>query len=498
MNINIETLTNLFELHHEWLLVHTSGKTFYLRSNEMEIERSRDKILFGFLDEKGFQTWRVTEASVAGDKISFRLTRNFGTEKTKLELVPRTGAEVLGEAVELARIEIADRIARTIAAEFENVKLRRVGLNKENGRFAQILLEHKDGRQTSVLADVSDSLDPEVLLSAALLRLEKLARRRKEPVAEIWILSEKRVARNLQKLHACLRDDRKKKIRIKEFSRRGAKEQSEKRSIRDLKSLAIESLWTYKPATPKLSETRPASGISREIIELAPESIDRLFTANGETLRYKGLPFVRVRRVLEEEKAWFGIERERRILNEDSYEDFYELFETLERYRRFDSPNKQHAFYREAPEAWLESLFRQNIKMLDANLILSPIHNQFRTSRDRIDLLALRRDGRLVIIELKVAADREMIFQAVDYWRKIELRRRKGDLVKAKIFGSRKIAEKPAIIYLVAPTMSFHRNFDFLAAAVAEEIEIYRFDLAENWRENLKVLGRRKTLKGEE
>jgi hypothetical protein len=234
------------------------------------------------------------------------------------------------------------------------------------------------------------------------------------------------------------------------------------------------------------------SEISREIIKLSPHKIDYLFSQNGETLRYLGLPFVRVRKVFEEEKAWFGIDKSRRILNENSYEDFYELFENIKKYRHFDSENKQHAFYQTSPEAWLESILRENIKLLDANLILSPIYNQFRTSRDKIDLLALRKDGRLVIIELKVATDREMIFQAVDYWRKIELQRRKGILNKAEIFGKLEIADKPTIVYLVAPTLSFHWEFNFLAKTISEEIEIFRFDLAENWRENLNVLGRRK------
>ena len=46
-------------------------------------------------------------------------------------------------------------------------------------------------------------------------------------------------------------------------------------------------------------------------------------------------------------------------------------------------------FYNSAPEAWLESLLRRNIKLLDANLILSPVYHQFRAERDKIDLLAL-------------------------------------------------------------------------------------------------------------
>src|SRR5205823_8456791 len=128
-----------------------------------------------------------------------------------------------------------------------------------------------------------------------------------------------------------------------------------------------------------------------------------------------------------------------------------ELVESLKLNRSADAPNKRHHLYRTAPEAWLESILRRNIKLLDANLILSPIYNQFRFVRDKIDLLALRRDGRLVIIELKTQPDREMVFQAADYWRKIELQRLRGMLAVANLFEGREILDKPALVYLAAP-----------------------------------------------
>jgi len=161
-------------------------------------------------------------------------------------------------------------------------------------------------------------------------------------------------------------------------------------------------------------------------------------------------------------------------------------------YRRHDSPNKQHELYRNAPEAWLESILRNNIRSIDSNLVLSPVYNQFRTARDKIDLLALRRDGRLIIIELKVSPDREMVFQAVDYWRKIEVQRRRGSIGDLRLFGNRKIADRPTMIYLVGPTLGFHSDLDFLAEKIVEKIKIYRFDLAENWRENISVMNRRR------
>ncbi len=238
-------------------------------------------------------------------------------------------------------------------------------------------------------------------------------------------------------------------------------------------------------------EDHKISNSAREIIKFSPEKIDVIFSKQGETLRFHGLPFARLRRVLTEEKVWFGVEKEKRMLSKNTEKDFFDLIENLKKYRCFDSPNKRHLFYNSAPEAWLESLLRRNIKLLDANLILSPVYHQFRAGREKIDLLALRKDGRLVIIELKVAPDREMIFQAADYWRKIELHRQKGNLQKAKIFGDLEISGNPTICYLVAPTLSFHPDFNFLAQTVSDEIEIHRFNLAEHWRDDLKVLERR-------
>ncbi len=228
-----------------------------------------------------------------------------------------------------------------------------------------------------------------------------------------------------------------------------------------------------------------------EIIAMAPEEIDVIFSRQGETLRFRGLPFARVRKTLGTEKGWFGIDRRRRpVYGPDSRVELETLVEELRFHRRFEPDNPRHELYRLAPEAWLESILRRNIRLLDANIILSPIYNQFRASNDRIDLLALRRDGRLVIIELKTSPDREMIFQAADYWRKIELQRRRGKLREADLFGGREIIDKPALIYLAAPAWSFHSEFAHFARMIDREIEIWRFELHENWRREVKVVAR--------
>ncbi len=482
-NISDE-LPKLIGGHIEWLLIRENGTTFPLQNTEIEISIDKQKMLFGFLGDKGFQTWRIEEFSFDGTELLLDLTSNFGLVKEKFRLISRTPANELSHNIELARIARANEIGRIFTGTFLDLKLVRVALNVENGRFAQIIVESKSGGKTAVLYDVSEISTPEMLLTSAILWLRKLQMRTKTPISEIWVACEKRQSRNLQKLHALLNEQVKNQIKIFEVS-------LQKQEISELKKLRISDLWREKPKKLVLPESVKTSETAHRIMETAPNEIDVIFSKQGETLRFLGLPFVRIRRVLGVEKAWFGIEKNRRPLNEDSFGELVELIGNLKNYRQANPLQKRHELYRISPESWLESILRRNIKLLDANLILSPIYNQFRTSADKIDLLALRKDGRLVIIELKTSPDREMLFQAADYWRKIELQRRRGELKNAKVFGDLEILDKPALVYTVAPALSFHRDHELFAKMLSKEIEIWRFELHENWRENLKVISRK-------
>jgi hypothetical protein len=45
-------------------------------------------------------------------------------------------------------------------------------------------------------------------------------------------------------------------------------------------------------------------------------------------------------------------------------------------------------------------------------------------------------------------------------------------------------------VYLVAPLLRFHRSFGMLAHCIKPEMEIYRFDINENWRAGVRVVHR--------
>jgi hypothetical protein len=478
-------LSELIAAYPEWLLIRSTGRSFPLFAGEIDVTVNDGRTLVGFMDDGGFHSWRLNDFKFSEGAIELDVAGPFARKRETIRLVPRESAAALAASVELARLEKANEIARMIETSITATKIIRVDLNIENGRLGQIIFE-RDRLRIAALADVTSGLTSESILTAAMSWLEKLALRSKHPISDVLIAAESRQAKALQKLHALLNQRSKAKITVAEISRK-----AEPVVIRELPKRKIRELWREKtkqltiPRNPRPSET------ASRLIEFAPDKIDIVYSNQGETLRFLGLPFARVRSLLGKEKARFGVNKVRRVLTPENWNEAVELVRDLEKYRSAKSENTRHEYYRTAPEAWLESTLRRDIRRLDANLILSPIYNQFRTSNDKIDLLALRRDGRLVVIELKTQPDREMIFQAADYWRKIELLRRRGVLSAADLFDGREILDEPVLVYLAAPALSFHRDYEFFARSLSSDIELWRFELHENWREKIKVLARR-------
>jgi hypothetical protein len=71
-------ITDSLASGNEWLLVHSSGNAFALLRTEIEITCERGRILFGFTDDKGFQTGRVGGYKIEQEKLTLDLTGNFG------------------------------------------------------------------------------------------------------------------------------------------------------------------------------------------------------------------------------------------------------------------------------------------------------------------------------------------------------------------------------------------------------------------------------------
>src|SRR6266849_4240706 len=491
------SIDDLLGVHNEWFLTHDGGAPLALSSSEFDFSIDHRRLILSSWTETGFRSWRITAWSWTGQKLLLEATRRMGAEVANLELVPRESAKAIVAGIAAARQTRCVRLAQTASEAFSTAKIEQVGLSPgmrrgQPGRYARIVLRRPRERiaVTATVAN-SDARNVDSLFSSALLWFNRLQQRpRRPPIEKLIMVVDHNVLESARQRHVLLRESLRQRIQLFEID--DAWQQREAVRPWERKNLWRKRLRQF----PAVGEDETIERVE-QIIALAPQAIDVVASRHGQTLRYHGLPFARVRRVMDRDLIWFGIEGSQRRLLDDYHEpDWQKLWEDLENHRNGDCRDKSHWFYRAAGEAWLESILRRDISKLDPGLIVAPLHAQFRTSHGGptgarpIDLLALRHDGRLAVIELKVNEDREHVFQGVDYWRRVEAHRRRGHISTAKLFGEREISDESPLVYLVAPALRFHPSFRTLAKTIAPDIEIYRFDINEDWRGGVRVVRR--------
>jgi hypothetical protein len=491
-------ISALFREYAEWLFV-SDGSAHSLRREEIEVTVVHERLVLSCWTEQGTRLWHVLGWDWDGQLLALEVSRRMGAEVSLIELIPRTSAKAIAVTIRAARQTRCERLARLAAASQPQTTVERLTLSRgtkpgQPGRYAQILLRTRHER-IAVTGPIVSSAPSAVdaFLSSALLWFRRTSDRVRQPyVKQLWLIVSAELLKPTIYRMSLLRESLKSMIRVFVVD-------DDLTMLTEVLCPARDELWKKRVARFPPVPAATTSELSLAIIGEAPEAIDVVHARHGETLRYFGLPFARIRSLLGNKKVWFGIDRtHRRLLDESTWNEWQNLLQDLRARRSAAALDHHHAFYRAAPEAWLESMLRRDITKLDPGLIIAPLHAQFRTARGAklgirpIDLLALRQDGRLVVIELKVSEDREHVLQGADYWRRVEAHRRRGHIRRAKLFGEREISDEPPLVYLVAPTLRVHPAFQTLAQCISHDIEIYRFDINEDWRSGVRVMRRKR------
>jgi hypothetical protein len=490
-------IADLLTTHAEWFCTLNGGDSQALRRSELDIAVAYGRLILTSWTEKGSRAWKIFDWELTGEKVTLRASRRMGAERPLIELVPRAAASAIALTVKTARQQRAAQLGELACSLQSGARLERAALSPgarrgQPGRYARILLRQKHQRLAvtgSVAA--SKASDADAFLSSALMWFKRTTERARSPyVQQLWLVVERDLVKPVVQRVAMLRSGLREAIAVFEVD-----QQLIEMQLVDVPARA--DLWKRKLARFPPVPAGEWSAIVRQLISYAPDAIDVVNARHGETLRYFGLPFARVRRVMGSERLWFGVEgARRRLLDSKTENEWQNLLTELLGHRSAQASDRHHALYRNAAEAWLESLLRRDITRLDPGLIIAPLHAQFRTARGGVlgvrpvDLLALRQDGRLVVIELKVAEAREHVLQGVDYWQRVEAHRRRGHIARARLFGERKISNEAPLVYLVAPTLRVHPAFNTLARSIDPEIDIYRFDINEDWRSGVRVMRR--------
>ena len=491
-----QEIVTLFRDYAEWLFV-SDDVAQSLRRDEIDVAVMQRRLMLSCWTEKGTRLWRVVAWEWNGQLLALEVSRKMGAEVSLIELIPRTSAKAINATVRAARQMRCERLALVAAESVLGSVVERLSLSRgtkpgQPGRYAQVLLATRRER-IAVTGPVVPSQPSTVdaFLSTSLLWFRRTSDRVKPPdVKQLWLIVSPELLKPLLYRVALLRSGLRHIIKVFTVDEGLTLLTEAACPVKD-------DLWRKRLARFPPVAVATASELSLAIVAQAPEAIDIVHSRHGETLRYFGLPFARVRSLLGRQRVWFGIDRaHRQLLEESTANEWQNLLHDLCEHRSASAQDHRHAFYRAAPEAWLESLLRRDITKLDPGLIIAPLHAQFRTARGAklgirpIDLLALRQDGRLVVIELKVSEDREHVLQGADYWRRVEAHRRRGHIERAKLFGARTIRDEAPLVYLVAPTLRVHPAFQTLAQCISSDIEIYRFDINEDWRSGVRVMRR--------
>lgn len=484
--------------HAEWFLTEADGDLHEsLKRNELAVNAAHGRLILSSWTEKGARSWRISAWGWTGEKLLLQASRRLGAEQPLLELIPRASAAAVAATVKAARQTRCAQLAQAACELIPGATVERAALSPgirrgQPGRFARIVLRLRHER-VAVMATVAETSrgDADAFLSAALLWFMRTSERTRAPhIQRLWLILESEAINSAMHRIVLLRDSFRAAISV--YGIDEAWSQLVQVSLPERRELWKKRLARFPP----LSEPE-TSASARAIMAQATDAIDVVHARHGETLRYFGLPFARVRRLMDVDRVWFGTQAPlRRPLDENSEHEFANLLDSLREHRAPEALDHQHALYRTASESWLESMLRRDITKLDPGLIIAPLLAQFRTAPGGrlgvrpVDLLALRQDGRLVVIELKVAEDRQHVLQGADYWRRVEAHRRQGHITRARLFGEMKIRDEPPLVYLVAPTLRFHPSFRTLAQTIAPDIEIYRFDINEDWRAGVRVMRR--------
>jgi hypothetical protein len=148
--------------------------------------------------------------------------------------------------------------------------------------------------------------------------------------------------------------------------------------------------------------------------------------------------------------------------------------------------------WRLQPERWLESIIRQDVTCIDAQLEPHHVYSQVpafaASDRGMIDVLTCTRQGRLAVLELKADEDIHLPLQGLDYWTRVNFHHQRGEFKHFGYFSGAELSSKPPLLYLVAPSLRVHPATDALLRYLSPNIECTLIGVNEDWRNGVRVI----------
>jgi hypothetical protein len=190
----------------------------------------------------------------------------------------------------------------------------------------------------------------------------------------------------------------------------------------------------------------------------------------------------------------FGLDRKHVAGGERHVMEAEQIASEMARMRSFQAIDRMNPMYMRHPEAWLESQVRTRVQTLDAMLYPHPIYGQVPQfaagERGIIDLLAIDRDGRLAVIELKAAEDIHLPLQALDYWMRVKWHLDRQEFPARGYFPGIALTGAAPRLLLVAPSIEYHPSNETILKYFSAEVPVERIGVGLEWRQEVRVMFR--------
>jgi hypothetical protein len=475
-----------------------------LARDQFEICVEWGKLIFAWWDEEHSQNLRVSAYEIERAEVRLQVTRGIGRETAVLSLRDcekwREDLETEDLSLTERRKSYAQMLADLLASNYPDMRLQRATTGADRarsvpGRFARLLSRLHDEATLAIgVSDAESQADVDRVVAAGL----------------VWFAGfngGRAPLHQAKRLCFCVPRGRSntviERLTLIDISHLGASIECFEVDEKGEELIAVRPSTQDELLNSHPREVRwPGDADERDdwrerIVHLAPHLIEvrRRPAYDGVGFSINGLEFARVvgaeRREVRVGVAGAHPGDSARPLTESNFDELRNLVREIIRYRSIDSPDRRHPFYRLREESWLEAALRREIRALDASLddrfVYSQIPAWRADERSVIDLLTINHEGRLVVIEIKTAEDSQLPLQGLDYWLRVEQARLRGEFEKRAMFAGIGIADRPALLYLVAPRLRFHRTFATVARCLAPQIEAYQVGVNANWRAGVRV-----------
>jgi hypothetical protein len=280
-----------------------------------------------------------------------------------------------------------------------------------------------------------------------------------------------------------------------------AQECLEARELQDGGNVEVRLMQAFRPES---TLDRFAGGRERVLGLLSVEDRGRaevlVVSPSQISFRLHGLEFARIRHgtaaglFTREDRISFGAGASETPLTDETEPLLRELVGRLFA-SRHPKGSVRDPLYRLQPERWLESVLRLDLAEIESTLRPTPVYTQVpaMASADRgmLDLLAVTREGRLAVLELKTSEDLHMPLQGLDYWLRVRALHAAGEIARAGYFPGVQLSPEPPLLYFVVPALRVHSTLDTVLRYLAPEVEWRLLALDERWRQKRAVVFRK-------